>query len=83
MNEKYYIITHDEDGSRIYEFSKEELEEKINKKDSGFCSSNYLDSLKENDPNYWGDDEMLIIKGNIIVPKNKEVIIKKILEDKR
>ena len=70
----YFKIVSDEDGGSIYEYkTKEELLKDID------LESNEIDDcvneIPDSDMNYWGDS-FLIIKGDIITFRKKEVITK-------
>jgi len=67
---KYYLITSNDDGTDIEEFTEEKLLERINNGDE----YNFTDEFpSEPDTMYWSGTE-LIIQGNIIVPKEKKVV---------
>ncbi len=52
--------------------NKEKLKKELNEEDSGI-NEGFLDSIKEHNTNYWGNNH-LIIKGRIIVPQEKIVV---------
>lgn len=67
----YFVITSDEDGGHIQRFSKKELEKEL---EDGGIESLFKTSIENASMlSYWGD-EMLIIKGNIIVPEPKKEV---------
>ena len=71
---KYFVI-HPSDGeTSITPFTKEELLELI-KEDYWGPNKDWLNSTHNNNTNYWGDDGMLVIKGEIVQPEPKEVTI--------
>ena len=69
--ENYFVITSGEDGISISPMSKEELEKGLKEDDWGKVK--FLKQIPEIDKGCWYDDEdepsILIIKGEIIVPK--------------
>ena len=72
MNETYFIIRNSDGDTTVRAVSKEQLLRDINDGEFG----NVLSELPENsDTNYWGED-VLIIKGKMIVPKAEQVITK-------
>ena len=72
-NAMYYIISNSYGDTRVRAITKKELEERINDADEGPIE--YLDKIEKSDTNYWGDG-VLIIKGEIIVPKAVETVTK-------
>ena len=69
-DEKYIVISPGEDGATIEQLSKSVLLERIDEKyygDIDFKTS-LSPNIEDIDPNYWGD-EILIIKGEIVVPQ--------------
>ena len=77
--DKYYTVWCVIDGDiYVNEYNKEQLEELINDKDAKV--DNFIDSLScKSDPIYW-KGATLIIKGEIIVPKEKKTVVKLVLE---
>ena len=73
MNEKYYLI-HNEDGdTTVEELSKEELLERL--KEEYYGEVDVIKEMpKERDTDYWNED-ILIIKGNIVSPIEKKIIM--------
>ena len=70
----YFTIHCSEDGDvRVHQDSKEELLQKITEHYYG--DSEFFSSLQGTDPQEWGD-KLLIIKGEIVVPKPKKIIEK-------
>lgn len=70
----YYVI-HNSDGyTTVTLLNKDELIERVNDNYWG-SDVEYLDSIpRETDINYWGEGKVLIIKGDVSVPKPKKVI---------
>lgn len=80
MNEKYFVISCDEDGASIKILSKDELEESLAPEDGenfgdwgevGFMDEN---SINENPNAFYWQDNILIIKGQIVDPKPLTVV---------
>jgi len=71
----YFLIYGSEDGTQILEYEDEE-KLKAALLDHGFTEfrATFGKDYRERDPNYWGEDNCLIIKGEIIVPKPKKVV---------
>ncbi len=66
----YFIICSDEDGMDIYQYSREELEELLNDEDHE--KTHFFDHVPTSDKGCWTEgpeNSILIIKGEIIVPK--------------
>ena len=75
--DKYYVISNSDGDTYVYEYTKEKLEEEINSE--GWGKEDFIDKLIKRDTNYWGEAS-LIIKGKIIVPKEKEVVVRREIE---
>ena len=71
----YFVITPGEDGTRVQEFTKKELLERLD--EGGWSDFKCSSGIPEGDadPNYWGRN-MIIIEGKIIVPTAKQVTLK-------
>ena len=72
---KYYIIEINEDGEvRVSENTAEDMKKLLNSDpddwdaeiDAEACN---IAMPKESDPQYWGDNRILIIKGKIVAPE--------------
>lgn len=80
MKEQYFVICNGDGDTSIDMMSKKELLVRLKPEedeDEYFCDYGkvgFLENIKNDDPNYWGDN-ILIIKGKIIIPKVKEKII--------
>jgi len=73
MDEKYFLIRNSDGDTHIHEFTKEQLEKALNAEDFG-PNAEWKDSIgKHSDTNYWGEG-MLIVKGEIITPKEVKII---------
>ena len=79
-----YFIIHNSDGETdVEQISKEELLNRIKPYDDGESDNSkseyygggigFLSEIKESDTNYWGNN-LLIIKGEIVVPKSVRVV---------
>lgn len=72
MNE-YYFVIYNTDGETFVEMlRKDQLITRLNEKYYG--ERGFIEKITEHDTNYWRDN-ILVIKGNLIVPKAKKVII--------
>ncbi len=76
----YIVITSSDGEFSIKTMNKETLEERLN--DEYYGDETYpanfikLEDLKENPCPYWSHQDVLIIKGDAVEPKQKEVITK-------
>lgn len=77
--EKYYVISNSDGDTHVYEYDKNTLEEALNTENSEFEHGVYIEKVEEHDTNYWGDG-FLIIKGKIIIPKTKEIVVRREIE---
>ena len=74
MKENYFVITNSDGDTTVEEYTKEELLERLNEKWWGDrCAMTEEILKKTSNTNYW-EDNILIIKGTVCVPKPKEVI---------
>ena len=74
------MIYYDDDGDiYVHSHTKEVTEEYINDKYSGFSKHGFMESLTEHNPALW-KGSCLIIKGEIIIPKEEKVVVKLVLE---
>ncbi len=76
--DNYFIISNSDGDTTVNQMNKQELVEALSNDEgeegtSYWGAVDFVKNLNENDTNYWGGD-ILIIKGNIVVPKPKEVI---------
>ena len=67
----YIVIASGEDGVRVYQYNKQELEKALEEKAWG--NAEILRSKPDGDPSYWnvgmnGATALLIIKGACVVP---------------
>ena len=76
---EYFIISPGEDGARVEQMDKEELLKRITRSEeedtTDYGDVDFLEKIEETDPNYWGDN-ILIIKGEIVKPKAVKVVTK-------
>jgi len=68
---KYYIIDNDDGNTNIYEMTKDQIEKELNEK----IELNYLEKIESTDTSDWGN-KSLIIKGEIVIPRAKQKIIR-------
>ena len=68
---KYYVITVSDGDVRIDEVDKSKLKKLL---DEDYYGCTTMEKLENEDLNYWNDDRMLIIKGEIIVPRPIQVV---------
>ena len=67
---KYYKIYNSDGDTYVTETTKEEILRGLDEEEYD-C----MDSIDDSDTNYWGEDH-LIIKGEIVTPRKKEVVTK-------
>ncbi|KKL06202.1 hypothetical protein LCGC14_2598380 [marine sediment metagenome] len=73
MTTSYFVISASGGGTRIEKLTKKELLE-------NFAGHYYGEDVKmacdlpNNDPNYWGDTDIIIIKGEIVLPKGVKTV---------
>jgi len=72
MKKKYTVIKPSEDGAKIYQMDKNSLRDFIKRLPDGWSFIEDLETAG-NDPNYWGYN-ILIIKGDTVVPNPVEVV---------
>lgn len=69
-----YFVIHNSDGDTIIDkISRGELLKRLNPVEPYYGKMGILQIIKEMDTNYWGDN-ILIIKGEIVVPEVKTVV---------
>jgi len=73
----YFIISNSDGQTSVEKVDKQTVLDRIKKEDGEECcyygEVGFLSDIKDEDTNYWGEN-ILIIKGEIIVPKEKKVI---------
>lgn len=75
----YFVLTSTEDGTSISEgMTKGQLDKFIQELIDDGYEPNFLSKIPVSDKGYWHvpDNSFLIIKGEIVVPKKKDVITK-------
>ena len=76
----YFIISCSEDGDvRVSEYTREQVEAMLNSPEPGYLVRDFVDKVPHRDISYWGG-MAIIIKGEIVIPKVKEVVTKVTLE---
>ena len=74
MEDKYFVIHNGDGDTTVNEYTKKELIAEI--EDNAWGDAVAFENIpNDNDTNYWGGG-ILIIKGKIIKPREKEVVIK-------
>ena len=77
MNEdKYFVIVNIDGDTYIDNIPKEELETRLN--EGYYGDGSCFEKIDNSNTNYWKNN-ILIIKGEIVVPKEEEVVIKKMV----
>jgi hypothetical protein len=71
---KYYLIHNSDGDTYVSEYDKEPLLREIENGAWG-VDPQFLSELKQMDTSYW-DGKMLLIKGEIVTLKKKEVVTK-------
>lgn len=71
----YFVISNSDGETSVEEVTKEELLSRIQPEDGTdfYGGRGFISDLNETDTNYWGDN-IMIIKGSLVVPKPKEVV---------
>ena len=76
----YFIVSCSEDGDvYVSEHTTEQLEKMLNGPEPDYRIGDFVDKIPDHNVAYWGG-RSIIIKGEIIVPKAKEVVTKVTLE---
>jgi len=76
-DETYFVISNSDGDTTIGEYTKSELLKLLEAKDFGnvFPFTRFPQFPENPDPNYWGDN-ILIIKGKVVSPKPVETVTK-------
>ena len=81
MDEQYFVITNSDGDTSIDALTSEELKSRLTAEEGedGACYYGkpvFKGTLPSDqwDTNYWGENEMLIIKGRIVVPEPETVV---------
>lgn len=73
----YYIISQDGDGGIcIEQLSGPNMQHKMDEWCKEDCIPTILDKGYEKDPQYWPEYSVLIIKGNVVIPKEAKQVTK-------
>jgi hypothetical protein len=76
----YFLIRGSEDGETyVSEYTAAQLEKMLNGPDPDYQIENFVSKIPDKNITYW-DSRVILIKGEIIVPKAKEVVTKVTLE---
>ena len=70
----YFVISPGESDTRVEKVTRDVLLKRIEEKYYG-DHAGFLERIEENDTNYWGDN-ILIIKGEIVVPRIATMVVK-------
>lgn len=74
MSDTYFVIRNSDGDTTVEEVTGDELRKRLNTEDPYYGSREFFDKMPtERDTNYWGNN-VLIIKGEIVTPKPKEVV---------
>lgn len=77
----YFLIYCSEDGdTRVYEYTAEQVEALLNGPEAEHQVGDFFDKVPDRDTAYWSR-KVLLIKGEIVVPKVKEVVTRVTLEE--
>ena len=70
----FFVIRNSDGDTSVTPYTHEMMKEALNDEDFG-TDFIFLDAVPtERDTNYWGEGRCLIIKGEVVVPKAKEVV---------
>jgi len=73
-NMSYFIINNSDGDTYVEKVDRNELLNRLNDREYYGYNVNFLDKIPNDDTNYWRENDILIIKGKILVPKPKTVI---------
>lgn len=77
--EKYFILKNTDDGIKVEMITKEELLERITPDKHGYTyygdERKFINYIPKNVDGYFEEDNIIIIKGDFVIPKAKKVII--------
>ena len=71
----YFLISSSDGDTSVTLYTHSELCQDLNDLEPGHKVSDFMSKVESSDPNYWGR-RVLLIKGEIVVPKAKEVVTK-------
>ena len=72
-NIMYFVITNNDGNTLIRRYTRAQLEKNLDERYWGDIPV-FKSTLSELDTNYWEEGSILIIKGEIAVPKPKKVV---------
>jgi len=78
MEDTYFVIQNSDGDTTVNEYTKEELIKAVENNDFS-TDIEFIDSIGEDDTNYWGDG-ILVIKGKIVSPEPIEKIVRYTIE---
>jgi hypothetical protein len=74
--ESYFMLWADEDGGHCEKLTREQVQKRIQEMAEGGGDRSCINAVPKNsDMNYWGES-VVIIKGSVVVPQKKEVVVK-------
>jgi hypothetical protein len=73
--ERYFVIRNSDGDTTVRSYTKEQLLVELSDNTWG-VNINFMDRINSSDTNYWGDNNILIIKGTIEVPIAEKIITK-------
>ena len=79
MTSNYFWISSGEDGTHVWMMTKDELQKHVDSLIEDELPPVFLEKVPESDGGYWtdvDDDAVLLIKGEIVMPKAKAVVTK-------
>lgn len=75
---KYFMINNSSGSTYVDELTKEGLLQAIEEMTKGYkteCLPKFMSSFDTEDTNHWGENDYLIIKGEIVTPKPVEKVL--------
>jgi len=70
----YFLIYQDDEEATVKRVTEKELKEMLKEMIENEEEVIFLKKIESTDPAYWEENAYLLIKGEIIVPKPKEVV---------
>ena len=81
MDESYFVITNSDGDTSIEAITRQELKSRLAAEEGENGNCYYGKPVfkgvlpyNDSDPSYWGENEILIIKGHIVVPEPETVV---------
>lgn len=71
--QKYVVIQNSDGETSVSFYTKEQLLEHLNN-DYWGSTPQFFTSPPKEDPDYWGEDGLLILKAGVVVPVPKKVV---------